>query len=144
MSTSRREAWLKIYNDYYDWKELDGRDNSYRGRGELPDLLSPLERELAEARTNFRFGQVKSQADFYELFRNWQFQVPSPEALHDDYPVYRALIDNVLYNKPMYDYYRSFLGEEALAARGIGETKISAFDKHKDAKLRETDWQLHC
>jgi len=57
---------------------------------------------------------VKSEEGFYELFRNWEYQVPG-RTVSNDHPIYSKLIDNVLYNKPMYDYYRSFLGEEARA-----------------------------
>ena len=44
----------------------------------------------------------------------------------------------------MYDYYRSFLGEEARAASGIEEPKISADALHRENQVRETDWALQC
>ncbi len=51
MSTAKREAWLNIYNDYYDWKEftVEGKNPNAWGIGNTAELLSPLELEITES-----------------------------------------------------------------------------------------------
>ena len=66
MSQYKKEIWLDIYNDYvaHIKKPFDDKYEEEMVLG----IVNPHENE------NSLFNSVRTQEDFYELFRNWEFK----------------------------------------------------------------------
>jgi hypothetical protein len=66
MSQYKKEIWLDIYNDYvaHIRKPLDDKLEEE----EVLGIVNPHESETS------LFSTVRTQEDFYELFRNWEFK----------------------------------------------------------------------
>lgn len=61
MTAAKRNAWLQIYNDFQDFKR---RQNAAR---EISEFDTP-----AQLPGDRRYAMVRSNEDFYELFRDWE------------------------------------------------------------------------
>jgi hypothetical protein len=85
MSQYKKEIWLDIYNDYvaHIRKPLDDKLEEE----EVLGIVNPHESETS------LFSAVRTQEDFYELFRNWEFKKRD----HTDYryPLLNQIPDQI-------------------------------------------------
>ena len=65
MSFQKRDAWLNIYNDYLDF--INANPQTETGYEVIGEDNEPNPNYIA-------FSKVKSQEDFYELFRDWEIK----------------------------------------------------------------------
>ena len=69
MSTSKRDAWLNIYNDFLQVQQESEQPSQERGDQEEDRLF---ENQSA-------LDKVNTKEDFFELFRDWQIKETVPE-----------------------------------------------------------------
>ena len=83
MTLAKRRAWYKIYNDYLQNqrnKEMKADNREARGANNKARIFRAIPEELPN---KAKLDKVKTERDFYELFRNWRLTAQEDSLLAD-------------------------------------------------------------